>query len=560
MQAPFSISNLPAAIYYLVGAKLIVPFKDRLVFMGIVVQTSTGNPIYLQDTIAFSQNGTPYYNCVWTPVPASATGNVTSATTLFNPVLAPVNQTATAPAYFEDSVGFGGSFPAGLDQPISTTSANEDVLIIGFPTIQTRLVYTGSDLNPFNLFIINSELGSSSSFSIINMDKGVLTVGDRGFIICGQTEAKRFDLDIPDSVFDISRSNNGTERLCSQRDFVSEWAYFTYSYGPRTTNSGSTQYKFPNQTLIYNYRDDSWGVFNESYTTYGTFRRQSGFTWASVGLVYPTWSEWNNPWNAGETELLEPLVIGGNQQGFVMVRDNGTTGEGTSLYIQNIVGGLVTSPDHSLNNGDYIIISGALGTVGTAINNQIFQVSLATQNTFVLDPIPSSGTYLGGGLITRMYIPFIQTKQFPVAWQMARKTRLGVQQYLLTTTANAQVQLLIYLSQDADTAWNNSPIVPASNVTNSSLIYSTLLYTCPESTNLGLTPANVNLNMLTATSQAQIWHRMNTSLLGDTVQLAITLSDAQMRAVDANGTPISQFAEIELHGIILDVNPSMLLA
>jgi hypothetical protein len=91
---------------------------------------------------------------------------------------------------------------------------------------------------------------------------------------------------------------------------------------------------------------------------------------------------------------------------------------------------------------------------------------------------------------------------------------------------------------------------------NNSLIYSTVLYTCPESTNLGLTPANTNLQMLTAQFQEQTWHRMNTSLLGDTVQVGFTMNHEQMRDVDFN----NQFEEIELHGFILDVNPSSMLA
>ena len=65
---------------------------------------------------------------------------------------------------------------------------------------------------------------------------------------------------------------------------------------------------------------------------------------------------------------------------------------------------------------------------------------------------------------------------------------------------------------------------------NNSLVYSTTLFTCPETTNLGLTPANINLNLVTSPNQAQIWHRMNTSLLGDTVQIGFTMSDSQMRS------------------------------
>lgn len=542
-----SIADLPAAQYYLVGAKIIFPFKDRLLFFGPVVQTSAVGavPIFLQDTVVYSQNGTAYYT-------ASFTGNPALAITVFNPILVPVNQTATPNSYWSNQTGFGGFLTAGIDQEILTVGANEDVLIVGFTRLETRLVYSGNDIIPFNFYIINSELGSGSTFSAITLDKGIITRGSRGFIITSQVESRRIDLEIPDEVFQLNLLNNGNERVTAVRDYINEWIYFTYPVNTENPNN----YIFPTQTLQYNYRDDSWAIFHECYTAYGSFRKQTGFTWATVGTIFPTWASWNQPWNAGASTLLQPKVIGGNQQGFVLERDDGTD-EGNSLYIQNIVGSVVTSPDHCLNVGDYIIISGALGTVSTAVNGNIFSVSIVTRNTFTLNPPIASGlTYLGGGLIKRMYVPFIQTKQFPVSWGNARKTRLGPQQYLFTTTDVAQITLLIFLSQDPDNPYNSGPIVPSPNSNNNSLIYSTVLYTCPESTNLGLTPANVNLQMPTAIGQSQTWHRMNTSLLGDTVQVGFTMSDTQMRDTSFK----NQFSEIELHGFILDVNPSQLLA
>lgn len=526
-QSSFSIADLPPRQYYLVGARMIFPFKDRLLFLGAVVQASTGLPIYLQDTIVYSQNGTPYYTC-------SFTGDPNLITTTFNPILVPTNQTATANAYWADQTGFGGFITAGISQDMITVSPNEDVLIVGFNFLQTRLVFTGNDIVPFNLFVINSELGSGSTFSIVNMDQGVITRGSRGIIITNQTSAQRIDLEIPDQVFEITNQNNGTERYCAARDFINEWVYFTYP-----VDDDDSSFKFPDQTLQYNYRDTSWAIFNESYTTYGTFRKQTGFIWSTVGLIFPTWSDWNEPWSAGSSNLQSPLVIGGNQQGFVIIRDPTTTGEGTSLTIQNISGSTVTSPNHNLNENDYIIISGCFGTVSAQVNGKIFKVESTSQNTFNLSPGLNTATYLGGGLITRLYVPFIQTKQFPVSWQFARKTRIGPQQYLLTTTANSQIQLLIFLSQnenaDPALAYNSGTIVPDPLTVNNSLIYSSVLYTCPESTNLGLTPANTNLQMVTATQQQQIWHRMNTSLLGDTVQVGFTLSDDQMRSLTTTG-------------------------
>lgn len=624
----FSIADRPAKQWYLVGARMILPFKDRLLFFGPVIQSSSGNDqTYLQDTVIYSQNGTPYYTASYTNTPSATVDTPTSATNVFFPILVPVNQTATSPAYFEDQTGFGGFISAGVDQAINTAAANEDVIIVGFDRLQTRFVYTGNDIVPFLFYIINSELGSGSTFSSIILDQGILTKGTRGYVITSQVGTQRIDLEIPDQVFQVNLTSNGTERVCSQRDYINEWVYFTYP-------SNQVSYKFPNQTLQFNYRDNSWAILNESYTTYGSFRRQSGFIWSTVGTVYPTWRSWNEPWDAGTSTLFQPEVIAGNQQGFVLFRDEGTN-EGNSVYIRSISGNIITSPNHNLNRGDFIIISGVLGTLSTQLNDEIFQVGITTTTTFTLNPSITSGTYLGGGVIKRMYVPFIQTKQFPVAWQMARKTRLGPQQYLLTTTEDAKIQLLIFLSQNSTSAYNTGSIVPT-NIPppiNNSLIYGTTLFTCPESTNLGLTPANTNLQTPTARQQAQLWHRINTSLIGDTVQIGFTMSEDQMReldksvsfaitgvtqtnpcvltcvgqfgegqlitisgvvgmtqlngqtydvisstpttvTVDVDSTAFSpyisggiatllylpnQFSEIELHSIILDVNPSQLL-
>jgi hypothetical protein len=543
-EATYIIADLPAAIYYLVGARMIIPFKDRLLFLGPVVQSSVaGSQVYLQDTIIYSQNGTPYYTASYKNFTNAAVDNPVDPKNQYNAILVPANQTAAPNAYFEDSTGFGGFKSAGISQPILTCSSNEDALIIGFSNCQTKLIYNGNDIDPFEFFYVNTEYGSGSTFSAVNFDRAVMTRGQKGYINTSQTDCGRFDLEILDEVFEMGLENNGNERVTAQRDFISEWVYFTYP-----NDEDQDTYKFPNQTLQFNYRDNSWAIFLESYTTYGSFRKSSGLTWGTVGSIYPTWADWNVPWNASLSNAEQPLVIGGNQQGFILFRNIGT-GEGTSLYIQNVTGSTstLTVPDHTLNEGDYIQISGVIGTYSSQLNGQIFSVStIVDSNNFTINPsivgVDGSGnplTYLGLGLITRMYVPFIQTRQFPLGWDVGKKTRIGVQRYLLTATPNSQIQLQIYLSQDSANPYNTGPIYPSNNVDNDALVYSTVLFTCPESTNLGLSPYNTNLNMPTAITQDQIWHRNSTSLIGDTVQLGFTMSDEQMRAMTANGTPVT---------------------
>jgi len=381
----------------------------------------------------------------------------------------------------------------------------------------------------------------------------MIDIGSLGICITSQQSAERIDLDIPDDVFDIQTLNNGFERINAIRDFFREWIYFSYP-----VQGNSTSNKYPAQTFLYNYRDNTWAIFYENFTAHGNYRASNYFTWATCPFL--TWAQWNQPWNAGSSTAFFSSICAGNPQGFVIIKGD-TTGEAptgaisaialaTGLYAGNTQ---ITSVNHCVNVGDYLYFLSAIGS--TFLNGNIYKViAVIDANNFVVDAVFVAGTYLGLGTFTRLSQPLIQTKQFPLYWEQGRQARIGVQKYLLDTTANSQITLNMYLSQDSNTVWNNSNIVPSNDVTNSTLLYSQVLYTCPESTNIGLTPANTNLQMPTASTQAQIWHRINTSLIGDTVQLGFTLNDSQMRNLN-NAT-----AEITLHAIHLTVSPGPLLS
>lgn len=492
-----SIDDETAAKYYLVGALAILPFKDRLLFFSPWIQTSTGNPIQLQDTVLWSWNGTPYYSS-----------------------LTPFGETSSLTAYYQDQTGLGGNLPAGTAEPIATVTNNEDVLIIGFggKGRKTRFVYTNNDLQPFLFYNINSELPSDCTYSAITLDKGAIDIGAYGIAMTDQQSSSRIDLDIPDFVFQIQAQNNGVQRVNAARDFYREWIYFSY---PVNTSA----WKFPTQTFLFNYRDNTWGIQYENFTTHGTYRPMLKKSWLTLG--FQSWNAWREPWNSGANSPSFPSIIAGNPQGYVLTKGQGT-GESVSGSIQSIAASAgntqITSENHCVQVGDYLYISGCLGT--TAINGNIGMViSTSDANTLVIDlPFPA-GTYLGLGQFTRLSQPLLQTKQFPVYWDQGRQTRLSAQKYLMDYTASAQVTVNVYLSQDPDDVWNT----PQPPFATSALVYTQILFTCPEGTNIGLTPANTNLQMPTAQGQYQIWHRFNTSLIGDSVQIGITLSDAQMR-------------------------------
>lgn len=524
-----SINNTPLDKYYLVGALIVLPYKDRLLFFSPYIQSSSRAiaglpPIQMQDLCIWSQNGTPYYT---------------------NPV--PTDETSFPQAFYVDETGYGGWLAAGISQPIVTVNNNEDVLLVSFSNRQTRFVYTGNDITPFLFYAVNSELGASATYAGVSLDRGGITIGQYGIAMTNQQSAQRIDLDIPDQVFQINANDNGAFRVNAVRDYYKEWIYFTYPV------NNSTVY-FPTQTFLWNYRDNTWAILYENFTAQGTYRAKQSFTWMTC--PFPTWNEWQEAWNSGVGTDQFPSVVGGNPQGYVLIKGQGV-GEGQSGAIQTITDtgdGLttITSYNHCLTfanplteDGDYIYIQGCLGT--TSINGQVGKVTkVIDEDNFTVDlPFPS-GTYLGLGTFARLCQPLLQTKQFNFYWEMGRQAILGVQKYLFDRTTEGQVTVNLYLSQDNTNIWNTSG--------NGAVVYSQIVYTCPESLNIGLTPANTNLQMPTAAGQFQIWHRMNTSLLGDTVQIGITLSEAQMKDYTL------ATSEIALHAIVLTSQPGPQLA
>jgi len=505
--------------FYLVGADIITPFKNRLVFSGVFLTNSAIFPViqYYPNRIVYSQVGTPYYS---NPLPF---------------VIA--TQSPDPTAWYQNQVGKGGFLTCPYDQSIVAVSENEDVLIYSLETKQLRLVYTFDDTLPFIFQTINSEFGAQNTFSSVILDTGVLSMGTNGITMTTQTSCQRIDLQILDQVFNVSIANNNSNRVTSIGDYRNEWIYFTYCPGNRPQNT------FNSQTLLYNYRDNNWATFDENFTHYGTFRRTTFRTWANIGSIYRTWADWDDPWDFGADEAFFPDIVGGNQDGFVMIKGLGTE-EASSQYITNIVGTVVTSPNHCLNIGDFIQINGAIGVTG--VNATIFKIIPMDANNFTIIPNPAvpitiSGSYLGGGVYIRYSIPFIQTKQFPLFWKGGRQIRIGLQRFLLETTAQGQITLNVYSSQNEDIASNDPTVNPY-------LVYQ----------NTVLTKAEPSLYSSSIPpyeeGQGQIWHRQSNSFNGDTIQLGFTLNDSQMY------DSVINTQEIKIYAIVLDLYPGPTLS
>ena len=494
---------------YLVGAKMIIPFKNRLLFFGTFTADSSGDFQFNPNQVVYSEDGTAYYA---------------------NPV--PANQVVDPGTYFSMVSGKGGDINAPIDEEVIGVGVNQDVLITTFETRALKLISTGDDSFPFTFQTISPELGQNSTFSTIQLDKGILGIGPYGWTLTIETSVQRFDLQILDEVFQVAYKNNGDSRVTAVRDFRNELVYFTVATQTRSTSI------YPDTTYVYNYRENNWAQFIENYTHYGNFRSTSGYTWAT--LPYDTWSNWLSPWNFADTNEKYPHICCGTPQGFVLLREDEALGDDDSNYVQSITlvstNVTVVSPNHNMRPGDYIIFDGVIGMMN--VNGIVTQITQVTDlDTFIVDLIPVPiGTYLGGGTFYRLNRFNVQSKMFSTFWGDGGQCRILSQRFLFDRTTKGQLEVDLFTGQQEGVlkgAANDPQEYPY-------LPFSNLLSTAPEE--------------FQDPDADRLWHRMSNSFSGDTVQIGFTLSDSQMRNLN-----IVQ-SEFRLHAMVITMQPSSVLA
>jgi len=465
-------------------ARIIIPFKDRLVVFNTWEGATIAASVQYPQRARFSRNGDP---------------------------------TTLATAWLDNVVGSGGYIDCPTSEHIISAQIIKDRLIVFFERSTWEFVYTGNEVLPFVWQNINTELGSESTFSEVVFDEGLLGVGNTGIHSANIGGVKRIDVKIPDEVGKINNGNNGTRRVYGIRDFDNEVVYWTF---PSFVGSPT----FPNRVLLYNYRNDTWALFNDRFTCYGYFQKVNTDTWAT--LPYSTWSSWNVPWNAGVGQSYFHQIIAGNQQGYIHLFDKSGSND-ISLSVTAIVGNLVTVPNHNLQEKQFVKFTDLTGititpTVGVH-STQTFKITeVVTVNSFRIDGI-AAGTYPGGGSITVLNNINIRTKNFALGMAEDQETHLHHLDFLFTKTSKGEVTLDTYINS-ADSL----PIDPLQGTKE--------VRTRPED--------NDNL----AVQQNKIWHRAFRNLSSGFLQFQITLSDDQMRDSDI------QTSDIELHAMLLDIS------
>ena len=484
-------------------ARIILPFHDRLILLN-TIEVSGGNNKNYVNRCRFSQNGSPFEG-----------GLPFCATAWLEQTQAGSHQ--------------AGYIDATTEEEIVTAEFIKDRLIVYFERSTWELAYTGNEIQPFIWQKLNTELGSESTFSTVPFDREVLTVGTTGVHACNGSNVQRIDNLIPDQIFNVRNINAGPARVAGIRDYFTEMVYWSYP----DSAQASTQ-TYPNQILVYNYKNQSWAINDDCITAFGYFEQQTGLTWATATF---SWASTSSTWSSGTNQAQSRKIIAGNQQGFMFLIEPDSNTNANAMQLTNITFDAgpsemeLTIIDHTLTDNEFVRITGAQGV--TITGNGIYEVTRVVNANTIRVFLPSGsfvGVYTGGGTVARASQIDILTKQWNFYNNQGKNVYIQKVDFNVDKTSSGQITVDYYPST-----------TELSMITQAAASGAALGTSILETSPFALEPLEQQ--------QDQLWHPVFLQSDGQTIQLRIYMSPAQMII------PQVSEATFELNAMVLYAQP-----
>jgi hypothetical protein len=490
---------------YLISAQILLVFKNRLIALNTWEGPNIGGALNYTNRCRYAQIGSPVETNSWRQDLSYKTNSIDAATT----------------------------------ESIISAEFVKDRLIVYFERSTWELVYTGNQAYPFTWQKINTELGAESPFSTVPFDKVVLGISNQGVHACSGANVERIDTLIPNEVFDIDNGSDGVFRVYGIRDYFSETVYWTF---PSTDSYDDNPY--PRRVLVYNYRNNTWAFNDDSITAFGYYQPTDGILWSSTTV---TWSD-DVSWSSGSLQAQFRHVIAGNQEGYTFIIDLQEPVNAPVLQITNIVSvaGVTkfTVINHNLRPGDYIYIQNAVWSdASNSLNGIIISVTIIVDNNnFYAGPnAPFTGTYIGGGLISRVSQVEIVTKEYNFYAKEGRNAYISKVDFMVDATAAGQIQVNYYVSTSV------APLLAESALTGALLGTGNL-------DTFAYTLANTALGVVSPIQfeefATRVWHPVYFQSDGEVVQFQLILNDEQMR------NPAVRICDFQIHAILIFATPT----
>lgn len=519
-----------------IGAQIIIGFHDHLVLLNTWENDSTlGNGLNFRNRARYCAIGTPIDSLLPNP-------NATAAGSYL-----PWVDNTDSPAFR------GGGYVDNLQTQEAIISATflNDRLIVGFSRSTWELAYTGNQQLPFVWQLIDPNFGSQSPFSGVELDNISLDVAQNGITACTGAAVARIDDKIPNEVFNINYSNNGTLRVQGIRDYKVEQVYWTI---PSNSIGQTYAVTYPNQVWVYNYVTKSWAFNGDSFTCFGYFTQQPAATW---GNTTRQWQYMTQTWSDGSLQAMFPNIIAGNQEGYVVIIDSNITRNAGALQITNatitgdevtltIVNHNLTDTDIYTNQDEYVYLENIQGTGSWPLLNGVITpiLSIVDVNTITVAAFPftAGSIYTGGGTVTRVSNLNILSKQWNPYVKSGQNVFIQKMNFLVSRTGGVDTATNFPYggAVQVDYYPNTAKVSTLINSVPGQLYSSGVMETMPYD------PRYYPFEQY----QDRVWRPQYLAVDGNAIQIRITMNDDQIV------NPTIAFSDFQLHGIILETMPT----
>lgn len=429
-----SFSPAVDATNFLFQARILIPYYGRLLALNVYEGTAVGTAVNIFNRCRFSQLGSPI----------------------------------AADAWRSDQFGKGGFIDAPTNEAIINATFLNNTLVVFFERTTWQLRYVGEYGLPFIWERVASDLGSESTFSPVLFNNTILAIGDKAIVSADSNAVTRIDLNILDQIFDFQNAENGVKRVQGIRNYQKELVYWCYADAQTQAAPGSPTV-FPNKVLLYNYRNETWAIFRDNVTAFGTLQITTDVLWDSQ-VIY--WDDEEVIWDDVDTQSRFPLIVSGNQQGFVHYYQYSgpqstpqpvAANEQPSLSITSVTFATnllsLEIINHNLQEGEIIYLTGlqfldavTFDPVATDLNDNFYQVRIDSTNqvtllrwdfqsqsyftNFSFTPVIADSIYIGGGTATLFPVPLMQTKDFNPFFQKSMQSKVSYMDFLFDTTSS----------------------------------------------------------------------------------------------------------------------------
>ena len=485
----------------LLEARILIPYYGRLIALNTIEGTAYGlggNRNFF-NRARFSQEGNPL----------------------------------AADAWHTDVFGKGGFADAPTSEAIVSATLFKNTLIVRFERSTWQLRYMGNYGTPFLFERISSDFGCESTFSSVLFDTGDLAVGNRAISVSTATTCQRIDENIPDIVFTILNKLSGPQRVHGIRDYRKELVFWNYN----DANISAKEQYFPNQVLVYNYRDRTWAIFRDNVTVFGNLQPSNSITWDSTNVF---WDDEQVLWDSVSDIAEFPRVVIGNQMGYILYfgyktpDDSSLTIEETSLGTSSLI---ISVPNHNIADEEIVYIKGIkylsnntvnAVPVATDLNNKLYLAERITNTLLKLyrydfdqgiyisnfDYTPHEPVqvvvYIGGGSLAIMPRLDVQTKDFNPYAKQGNQTKISYIDFLTDVTPSASMTVNLF----------SNTYLTATQTINTG---NELLETYQASPYFGNFSAS---NIL--------WHRFYYTLTGQMIRIQMTYNDVLMNTIETH--------------------------